>query len=194
MQRQLAAFVNEPGRPTFLAARDAVLRRSAIPLSALDLADLARLLAEGQHEALLERIDALPPSKVLSPRVHYLAAEAADALRDFETSEIERSLFVLVLQGLLSTGSGTQQSPYVVCHASDEYDVLDALNLTPARQALVEVQGRLLDQVLCSDGREVWFDVHDLLSQPGRRAAKARPRRRRRVLPAGRARSARSPR
>ena len=163
MQRQLAAFVQEPCKETFLAARDAVLRQSPLPLVAAELADLDRLLEHEAYQALLDRLDALPPSKVLSPRIHYLAAEAAEALGQAEDVELERSLFVLTLQGLLATGDGTRANPYIVCHPTDEYDILAALSHEAAGQSLAEHEGRLCDVLLCTNGREVWFDVTDLL-------------------------------
>jgi hypothetical protein len=177
MQRQLAAFVEQPCRATFLAARDALLRQSPLPLVATELADLDRLLECEEHEALLARLDALPPSKILSPRIHFLAAEAAEALGHADDVELERSLFVLTLQGLLTTGDGSPANPYVVCHSSDEYDVLAALGREAAGQSLVEREGRLCDVLLCSDGRQVWFDVTDLIARPHRKRKSARRRR-----------------
>jgi hypothetical protein len=182
MQRQLTAFVERPNKATYLAARDAVLRESPLPIIATDLADLEQLLDQDEHEAVLDRIDALPVSKILAPRVHYLAAEAAEALRDSTTVELERSLFVLTLQGLLATGDGTRDNPYIVCHTSDEYDVLVALGREPAGQALEEHDNRLFDVLICDDGREVWFDVTSILRRPRpRKAASSRrkPRSRR---------------
>ena len=38
------------------------------------------------------------------------------------------------LQGLLATGEGSRANPYLVCHATDEYDLLEALDLQPAGQ------------------------------------------------------------
>ena len=76
---------------------------------------------------------------------------------------------MLTLQGLLTTGDGTRGNPYVVCHAADEHDVVAALGHEAAGQSLVEHEGRLCDVLVCSDGREVWFDVTDLLV---RRAAR----------------------
>jgi hypothetical protein len=189
MQRQLAALVEQPSKQTFLAARDAVLRRSLLPLTATDLADLERLLDRGEHEAVLDRIDALPPAKVLSPRVHCLAAEAAAALGDEEDLELERALYVITLQGLLATGSGTPADPYVVCQATDEYDVAMALGHEPASQSLVEHESRLCDVLVCADGRELWFDVTEQLvpSRPRPQAAR-RQRNRARRLPARRVR------
>jgi hypothetical protein len=188
MQRQLAAFVEQPCKATFLAAREAVLRRSLLPLMATEIAELDRLLEQEKHQDLLDRLDALPPSKVLSPRIHFLAAEAAEALGQAMDVELERSLFVLTLQGLLATGDGTRANPYIVSHPTDEYDILAALNQQPAGQSLTEYQGRLYDVHVCSDGREVCFDVTDLLA-PRRRVRKCtrkRTRATRRRLPISR--------
>jgi len=185
MQRQLTAFVEHPDKATYLAARDAVLRLSPLPIVAAELADLERMLELGEAQAVLDRIDALPPSKVLSPRVHFLAAEAAETLGDASAVELERSLFVLTLQGLLATGDGSRGNPFIVCHPTDEYDLVEVLGSEPAGQSLVEATGRLLDRLVCSDGRRLWFDVTEILvrPQPRRRAARVLPaaRRRRRV-------------
>jgi hypothetical protein len=177
MQRQLAAFVEQPGKETFLSARDAVLRQTPLPLVAAEIAELDLLLEKKEYQALLDCIDALPPSKVLSPRIHFLAAEAAEALGRGEDVELERSLFVLTLQGLLATGDGTRANPYIVCHASDEYDILAALCREAAGQSLTEYRGRLCDVLICADGRELWFDVTDLLRRPRTPKSPARKRR-----------------
>jgi len=174
MQRQLAAFVEQPTKSTFLAARDAVLNESPLPLMAVEIAELDQLLEQEDYQALLDRLDLLPPSKVLSPRIHFLAAEAADALGHFQDIELERCLFVITLQGLLTTGDGTPANPYVVCHATDEYDILAALGLEPSRQTMIEEGGRRLDVLVCSNGRELWFDVTKTLAQPRVRAQRQR--------------------
>jgi hypothetical protein len=181
MQRQLAAFVEQPCKTTYLAVRESVLRESSLPLLAVELAELDSLLDEGEYQLLRDRLDALPPSKVLSPRVHFLAAEAAEALGDATDVELERSLFVITLRGLLATGDGSPANPYVVCHPTDEYDVVTALGAEPAGQQVVEQEGHLCDVVTCGDGREVWFDVTDILAQPRvrRRTVQQRLKRRR---------------
>lgn len=166
MQRQLTAFVEQPSRKTFLAVREAVLEAAPLPLAATDLADLERMLDSRRFQKVLDRIDALPPSKLLSPRVHALAAEAAEALGDAESGEIERFLFVLCLRGLLATGDGSPAQPYIVCHPTDEYDVLVALDLEAAGQSLVEFEGKRCDVLVCTSGREVWFDVSAALPPP----------------------------
>lgn len=196
MRRQLTALVENPSKQTYLAVRAAALRGASLPIAAADFAELERKLdAPGLNERaaadVLDRIDALPPSKVLSPRVHLLAAEAADILRDAERSELERLLFVITLRGLLATGDGTAAAPYVVCHATDEHDIAEALGLEPAGQSLVEREGRLFDLLVCTNGRELWFDLSGVLNRPRERkkAAKtASVRGRRQVVGAARGR------
>jgi hypothetical protein len=183
MQRQFSQFVELPSRENYLAACRAVLRATPLPLAASDLAELVRLLDAADYQEVLDRIELLPPSKALSPRVHFLAAEAAEALGDTETGEVERFLFVLCLQGLLATGDGTLASPFVVCHATDEHDILEAVDREPAGQSLVCHEGRMLDAVTCTDGRQYWFDVSALFPRAPRavkaavRRKRARPRR-----------------
>ncbi|MDX1945598.1 MAG: hypothetical protein SFU86_09320 [Pirellulaceae bacterium] len=169
MQRQFSRFVELPSRENYLAACRAVLRRAELPLVAIDLADLEQLLDAGEFQEVLDRIDSLPASKALSPRVHFFAAEAAEALGDLETGEVERFLFVLCLKGLLATGDGSQSAPYVVCHATDEHDVLEALAHEPAGQTLLADATQMLDMITCTDGRQVWFDVSAIFPRPARR-------------------------
>lgn len=166
MQSQFAAFVRQPSKTTFLAVRERLLRRCPLPLTTTDLSALERLLQEGRYRELHERLATLPASKVLSPRFHYLSAEVAAGLGQHEEVELERWLFVLTLRGLLATGDGTPAHPYLVCHASDAYDILATLGLVPTGQSLVEHEGRVCDVIRCADGREVWFDVTAVVQRP----------------------------
>jgi hypothetical protein len=179
MRRQLTALMEKPSKETYLAMRAAALRGAALPITAGDFVDLEQRLeaAARSEEAatdVLDRIDALPASKVLSPRVHLLAAEAADVLRDVERSELERFLFAVTLRGLLATGDGTAAAPYIVCHATDARDIAKALGLDPAGQSLVERDGRMFDLLVCTNGRELWFDVSGVVNRPQTRKITAK--------------------
>jgi hypothetical protein len=187
MQRQFTEFVESPTRDSYLAVRNAVLDLTPLPLLATDLAELERLLDCDEWQEVLDRIELLPASKAISPRVHFLAAEAAEALGDIERGELERFLFVLCLKGLLATGDGTRSAPYVVCHTADEHDVLGALGLEVASQSLVESQGYSCDLLTCTDGRQVWFDASATLAFKPALAKTSRARRKpSRRLTAGR--------
>jgi hypothetical protein len=187
MQRQFTRFVESPSRENYFAVRDAVLRLTPLPLAASELAELVRLLEADEFQEVLDRIELLPPSKILSPRIHFLAAEAAEGLGDERTGELERFLFVLCLKALLATGDGTEAAPYSVCHATDEHDVLEAGGLEPAAQCLVPRDGRLCDVITCSDGRQIWFDVTALFLRPKPRRKEAARKRRRVTATVGKA-------
>lgn len=187
MQPQFAAFVRRPCKATFLAVRERVLRRCPLPLTAADFAALERLLEERQYATLQQRLSVLPPSKVLSPRFHCLAAEAATGLGQADEAELERWLYVITLRALLATGDGTPANPYLICHASDAYDILAARDLSSAGQCLVEQDGRVCDVIRCTDGREVWFDVTSAVRRPS--PSRQAPARRRTPRPAGARRS-----
>src|SRR6185295_13909316 len=57
MQRQLTAFVEQPCQATYVAARDAVLKRSPLAMAATDFAELEWLLSQEAFQVLLDRLD-----------------------------------------------------------------------------------------------------------------------------------------
>jgi hypothetical protein len=168
MEREFIRFVEQPTADSYLAARDAMLQIEPATLSARDSLELRRLLAAGKHDQLLKKTESLPASAALSPRVHYFAAEAATARGDSERAELERFLFVVCLQGILATGDGSAQRPYVVCHLSDESDVLEALEKEPATQTLAQLDHAVCDVIDCHDDTQVWFDVTAITGMPVR--------------------------
>jgi hypothetical protein len=176
MQREFIRFVEQPSGDAYLAARDALLRAEPQTLTAIDLEEFEHLLGLRLHDEVLERLAALPASAALSPRVHLFAAEAADGLGDQERVELERFLFVVALQGILATGDGSKKRPYVVCHATDEHDVLEALDRSAERQTLVQGKAEVLDVIECTGGGEVWFDITVAAGMPMRRRQARKPR------------------
>jgi hypothetical protein len=173
MHDELQAFLEAPSARTYRCVREALLDEvaSASPeaLSLTVLVELTELAAAGDFQTLLERTEELAPVWALSPRLHYLAALAAEELGDAETAALERFTFQACLEGILSTGDGSPESPYLITYVSDEYDVAAALGLEPRSQSLVEQPGYLCDVVKCLDGEEVWFELtgcHGLARAP----------------------------
>lgn len=176
MEREFIRFVEQPAADSYLAARDAMLQVEPETLCAADLVELGRLLSSGEYESLLGLAERLPATAALSPRVHYFAAEAAAATGDNDRAELERFLFVVCLQGILATGDGSESNPYLLCHASDENDVLEALEKRAERQTLAQTAGAVCEVVDCEDGSQLWFDVTTATGKPLRRR-QARTRR-----------------
>src|SRR3954454_13790161 len=129
MPRTFEAFVCDPSRENYLLARGSLLAASSRSLDAAQLDGLALLADGGDVAGLTSDLEALPPIAALVPRVHYYAALAAETRRDEEDLELERMLLVVCLRALLMTGDASPESPYVISAGSDEYDLLEALEL-----------------------------------------------------------------
>lgn len=56
-------------------------------------------------------------------------------------------------------GSGTREDPYMVPGVATEYAILEKLGKTHRSQSLWHLDGRHLDELRCTDGTSVWFDV-----------------------------------
>jgi hypothetical protein len=163
MEDQLQAFVECPTRENFLRLRDAVVAEVREPPRRDDLPRLAQLCAEGRFVEARELLQQMMPSWLLSPRTHGYAALAAEQLGDVEDAQLEHDLRRICLEGLLGTGDGTRDHPYLVLHTSDEYEILESLGREPKAQHLHEGPGGRFDVITCRHGPDVWFDVADML-------------------------------
>ena len=141
-----------------------------------DLLEVARLLEDKQFAKARTCLESLPAAAALSPRVHLLAAQLAEAIGDRDDLELERFLFSVCVRGILATGEGSESSPYLVCQAADEHDLLEALRLKPVAQAIMPRGAQTLDVVKCAGAKSVWFDVTAVMPpRKVRRRAIARP-------------------
>jgi hypothetical protein len=176
MEREFTRFVEQPTGKNYLAARNAVMRVSRTLVQTTDLLEIAQLLGDRQFAAARARLDNLPPAAALSPRVHLLAADLAEATGDSADMELEHFLFIVCVRGVLATGDGSERSPYSVCQAADEHDVLHALQLQPVSQAIVPRGARTFDVVQCAEARSVWFDLTVVIpARKARRQVVSRP-------------------
>lgn len=156
MERAFRTFIEQPTARTYLAVRKAILEDCNESVAASDIRKLQRWLTAGNAVAVMAAAERLPSTAALSPRVHFLMAQAAIETGDAQTHELERLLFQASLKGLLSTGDGSAARPYWVCQPCDEYDVLLSLGLQPLRQILnrpdasqLDSDGLVLDRILC---------------------------------------------
>ena len=169
MQDELQSFLEAPTVGNYRRVREVLLEELSSPPCASELAEMAAASTAGDHVAVLDRMDDLMPAWSLSPRLHFYAALAAERLGDAELADLERFVFQACLEGLLATGEGTADSPYLITYLSDEYDLLTALGLEPRSQSLVDRRGLLCDVVKCLDGEEVWFELTGLVHDPRQR-------------------------
>jgi hypothetical protein len=162
MHDKLVTFLESPTAENYLAARAALLGSGNSVRLVVEMQEAECLYRNQQFAALRKLVDHLIPSAVLSPRLHYFSAEANRQLGHGEDAELSEFMFDACLRGLLATGDGSPETPYLVAMTSDQYDILRALGLAPHRQKLVERDGKRLDCILCESGDEVWFDVTEV--------------------------------
>lgn len=170
MSPTIARFLDEPTGPHFQAAWRSVTKTGR----KVDFPRLTALLADGGAHEVLEELSSLPLWLRLSPRVHDLAARAAELTAQSDDAEVERYLFSRCAAGILASGDGCPDSPYLAVQAADEAVILAILGREPLSQAVIEARDRILDVVICRDGGEVCFDVTHLLRLPLQKRVKPR--------------------
>ena len=132
------------------------------------------LLDAGEYEKAFEACRRSTGTLLLSPEVHMLAGHAARKLGEEGLFKLERVITSACIRGILDTGDGSKEDPYVVSVTGDEYFVLEVLKKQSASQALVKNDERYLDLITTTEGEEIYFDVTkpymNLRSQFGSRA------------------------
>jgi hypothetical protein len=172
MFQEFARFLESPSRATYLAARSAWLRLGVQPLHPAELQDLAERLANDDAAGVIKEVHGWQSRAALSPRAHFLAAAAHDRLSQTEQGDLERWVFSTCLQGILATGDGSRRKPYVIAQLTDEQDVLKLQGFESIQQELTPRGRRTCDVLTGADGRELWFDVSELVQVPIELAAR----------------------
>jgi hypothetical protein len=159
VREQLNAFLQAPSAEAFLRLREAVMGSRGYAPYARDLHQANALLKEGKFEEARDHLLSVMANYLLNPSVHQMLAYAHHELGDEQAARFEYAVAGAMMQGILSTGDGTAERPYLVLHTADEYDVLRHLGKRPQKQSLVQAGEKRLDRQECDDGSEVCFDV-----------------------------------
>jgi len=159
VRMRLNAFLRERTLDRYLAVRDAMLTSRHYDPKSTVLPDVYRLLGHGLYHQVLAIATQAMANWVLNPGIHFVVAQAFRELGDEERAEIETETGRVLLGGLLMTGDGSPERPYIVLRAADEYDVLASMGLRCRAHQVAYRSGRAYDALACDDGRDVWFDV-----------------------------------
>lgn len=157
-------FLHEPSLESFLLVRNYVLHSPDYDAYSMDLNELDALIEAEEYDKSLERFPEVLPNLLLSPRLHLMMAYVRRQKGDSEGAEAEGAIAHLCANGILMTGEGTKDKPWLVLRTSDEYDVLMFIDKKMTRQALIGHNGRKLDRLDCEDGTQAWFDVTDAMT------------------------------
>ncbi len=158
-------FLESPNRETYLAVRDALVSSEFYQPYSDEMSDIGDLLDAGKLDEAAEKLAASMPNLLLSPRAHLMLSFLAKETNEEDHAKMEGFIAATCCEGVLSTGEGTQESPYVVVRTSDEHDVVQYLGKQFKQQSLVEDGDRHFDRIDCEDGAEIWFDITDAYNQ-----------------------------
>jgi hypothetical protein len=170
MRELFLAFLKEPTAENFRTVRDLVVNAPNYDGYGGGLDQMRDAYNQKRFDDLRTAFGEAQPNLLLSPEAHFLLSLAARELGDAEGAEFEKFVCFRCIDGIRTTGEGTQEKPYLVLRTSDEYDVLNALGKQLQSQALVHGEnGRSYDKMTLADGSEVWFDITDLFGAMARR-------------------------
>jgi len=97
-----------------------------------------------------------------------LAALCRDS-GDQKQADFAHAVGFACIDGILSTGDGSKEKPYLVLRTSDEYDVLMAEGKEFRCQSLIHDGDRTLDRMDSADGSSLFFDISDAYRALARR-------------------------
>lgn len=159
MNNAFLAYLEKPKLDSFLAVRKQVLEHPSYAPYSEELEELSELVDAEDYEGVLLRLPSVLPNLMLSPRLHLMLAYTHRRLGDNESADMESAVARTCIEGILMTGRGTEEEPWLVLRTSDEYDVLMFIDQRVDEQELIEKNDRMLDRLTCESGKVLWFDI-----------------------------------
>jgi hypothetical protein len=142
-------FVQQPNAETYRKLHALVTSQPSYDPYGNELNQVEEFLSRQDYAEAKKRLSDMMVTWLISPTVHMLAGFVAAKLGDTPAC----------MQGILATGDGTDNKPYLVSRVRDEYEVIRFLGKTSAAQAAVSHGNLFLDSHTCSDGSSIHFDV-----------------------------------
>ena len=152
-------FLKSPTKERYVAVYQALTTGQEYNPYGDDLKEIKRLIGKKHYEEARQKLKTAWPSLLLSPSAHQCAATVARTLGDEATADKERQIAEKCLQGILATGDGSRERPYLVSRVSDEYDLIRHLNKRSTTQGLSLDGQRSYDVLNLDDGSQMWFDI-----------------------------------
>jgi len=153
-------FRHERSPESFLALRRAVAESPGFDPDSSDLHEADDLLAQGRIAEGHAALRALMPGWLLTPRVHRMASYVYFRKDQLRSASRQILMGDVIGQGILGTGTGEKERPYLILHAIDAWDVLTQRGQVPQSYRAVDGAGPTYLFVWnCTDGTEVWFDT-----------------------------------
>ena len=154
-------FLQSGTKESFLAMRAALVGAETYAPYDDGLDSINSLMQAQKYAEAKDRIAQSMPDLLLSPQAHLMNSFILGKEGNEKGAEMEMAIARSCVDGILSTGDGTEASPYLVTRSSDVYDVLQFLQKEPSGQGLIHEGGRSFDRMECADGSVLWFDITD---------------------------------
>lgn len=167
MKELFLHFLESPDRDSYLAVRNALISSEHYDPYSDEMDKINELLDAGKLEEAREKLSESMPNLLLSPSAHLTISFIAEKSDDEKGAKMEGFIAATCCEGVLATGDGTKDNPYIVVRTSDEHDVVQYLGKQFTRQSLIEDGNRYFDRINCDDGSELWFDVTDPYNKLG---------------------------
>ncbi|MEX2215405.1 MAG: DUF4919 domain-containing protein [Phycisphaeraceae bacterium] len=139
-----------------------------------DLNQIVVLVEGKQYQKALNLFRKRLGNLLLSAAAHLMAGESMKGLGQDEEAKSEHFIGRRCIEGILTTGDGSEAEPWLVLRPVDEYDVLGYFGKTMAKQELVKGGRGTCDKMTCTDGSEYWFDVTDAMMRLDQQMEKPR--------------------
>lgn len=157
MTDEFLNFFKDPTQENFLKARNYVITHEEYNPYSDDISKLQELLEVANYEKVLHYNNI---NVIMSPRAHLYKKYAATQLGNEKDASSEFFLAHRILEGILLTGDGSKEHPYVVLRVSDERDVLSFISEEFESQSLVKEE-RIYDLITTKSGKTIYFDITD---------------------------------
>ncbi|MCP4110554.1 MAG: DUF4919 domain-containing protein [Desulfobacteraceae bacterium] len=159
MREEFIKFIQTPNRDNYLTCHKKLVSSDKYEPYSDEIDTAGKLCEQHKVEEAKEALKTAMGNLMLSPSAHQLLSFLFHKLGDTESSEFEWMAGQACIAGILSTGDGSVNTPYIVVRTSDEYDVIKHFEKESAHQSLMQNGRKHLDLIKCTDGSEYCFDI-----------------------------------
>jgi uncharacterized protein DUF4919 len=159
MRDAFIQLIEAPTQENYLRIREMVLAHESYQPYSEDLSDIGDLVEKGEFQKAQDELAAAMPNLLLSPRAHIFLSIIAREAGSEDAAKMEGHVACACAEGIMATGDGSEEMPYVVVRTSDEYDLIEYLDAEMTGQRLTHKDDQHFDVLTTKDGRELWFDI-----------------------------------
>lgn len=163
---QLSRFERKaPNHLSFLELRQLVIESEKYDPDSITLLEAVEAKESGDPQRAIDLLIESHENFLLTPFFHFYFADLYKSIGDEEGYISSTGLGVACIDGILSTGNGTEEKPYLVLRISEEKDILNVLGHEPITQSIVRKEDKHFDVFECEKGLKYWFDISDFFDK-----------------------------